>query len=66
MLQDVLGVEALSAGAWYVAIDLQLHAMALALLWHGLAPAGAGLFERHHPGALGIGAALAGAGAERP
>ena len=27
MLQDVLGEEALSAGAWYVAIDLQLYAL---------------------------------------
>lgn len=36
--------------------------LALALLWHGLAPAGAGLFDRQHPGALGIGAALAGTG----
>ena len=43
--------------------SLVVAGLALALLWHGLAPAGAGLFERHHPGALGIGAALAGAGA---
>jgi peptidoglycan/LPS O-acetylase OafA/YrhL len=33
MLQDVLGIEALSAGAWYVAIDLQLYAMLVGLLW---------------------------------
>lgn len=31
LLQDVLGVEALSAGVWYVAIDLQLYVMALGL-----------------------------------
>mgnify|MGYP001764929924 FL=1 len=31
LLQDVLGVPSLSAGAWYVAIDFQLHAL-LALL----------------------------------
>jgi peptidoglycan/LPS O-acetylase OafA/YrhL len=29
LLQDVLGIEALSAGVWYVAIDLQLYAMLL-------------------------------------
>lgn len=33
MLQDVIGTEALSAGAWYVAIDLQLHAGLVLLLW---------------------------------
>ncbi|MCU0968125.1 MAG: acyltransferase [Rubrivivax sp.] len=33
LLQDVLGVEALSAGVWYVSIDFQLHALLLALLW---------------------------------
>ena len=32
-LHDYLGVEALSAGAWYVTMDLQLHAMTLALAW---------------------------------
>ncbi len=35
-LQDVLGVPSLSAGAWYVAIDLQLFGL-LALLAHGVA-----------------------------
>lgn len=33
MLQDVLGLEAVSAGAWYVAIDLQLYACLVLLLW---------------------------------
>ena len=33
MLQDIVGVPALSAGFWYVAIDLQLFAMMLGLLW---------------------------------
>jgi peptidoglycan/LPS O-acetylase OafA/YrhL len=46
LLQDLLGQEALSAGIWYVAIDLQLFAMGVALfalargsrsLWPGLA-----------------------------
>ncbi len=32
MVQDILGHAALSAGIWYVAIDLQLYAL-LALLW---------------------------------
>lgn len=32
LLQDLLGVEALSAGVWYVAIDLQLYALLLVLL----------------------------------
>lgn len=31
MLQDLVGEEALSAGVWYVAIDLQLFALATAL-----------------------------------
>ena len=33
LVQDVLGFEALSAGAWYVAIDLQLYATLSLLLW---------------------------------
>ncbi|MGH8830723.1 MAG: acyltransferase family protein [Polaromonas sp.] len=32
LLQDVLGQEALSAGVWYVAIDLQLFAMSVLVL----------------------------------
>lgn len=32
LLHDLLDVEALSAGVWYVAIDFQLYAMLLALL----------------------------------
>jgi peptidoglycan/LPS O-acetylase OafA/YrhL len=32
LLHDLLGFEALSAGVWYVAIDLQLFALLLALL----------------------------------
>lgn len=41
LLQGLLGVEALSAGVWYVAIDFQLHAVLLLLL------AGARRTERH-------------------
>lgn len=33
LLHDVLGYEALTAGAWYVAIDLQLFALLVGLLW---------------------------------
>jgi peptidoglycan/LPS O-acetylase OafA/YrhL len=33
LLQDLLGYEALSAGVWYVAIDFQLFAMMVLLLW---------------------------------
>ncbi len=32
-LQDLLSQEALSAGVWYVAIDLQLFALAAILMW---------------------------------
>lgn len=50
LLHDVLGVEALSAGAWYVAIDLQLFTLLVAALWaarqlpaHWRVPAGLAL-----------------------
>jgi peptidoglycan/LPS O-acetylase OafA/YrhL len=33
LLHDLLGYEALSAGVWYVAIDFQLFALAVLLLW---------------------------------
>jgi peptidoglycan/LPS O-acetylase OafA/YrhL len=33
LLHSVLGVESLSAGAWYVAIDFQLYALMALLLW---------------------------------
>ena len=33
LLHDVLGYEALSAGAWYVAIDFQLYGTMCLLLW---------------------------------
>ena len=35
LLQGVLGVESLSAGVWYVAIDFQLFALMALLLWPG-------------------------------
>jgi peptidoglycan/LPS O-acetylase OafA/YrhL len=33
LLQDLVKVEALSAGVWYVAIDLQLYALLALMLW---------------------------------
>ncbi|RZJ07978.1 MAG: acyltransferase [Rubrivivax sp.] len=33
LLHDVLGYEALTVGAWYVAIDLQLFAVLVGVLW---------------------------------
>jgi peptidoglycan/LPS O-acetylase OafA/YrhL len=35
LLHDLLGVDALSAGVWYVAIDFQLFVLLSALLWLG-------------------------------
>lgn len=35
MLHGLLGYESLSAGVWYVAIDLQLYAVLAGLLWAG-------------------------------
>ncbi len=33
MVQSILGIESLSAGAWYVAMDFQLFALLTLLLW---------------------------------
>lgn len=35
LLHSLLGVESLSTGVWYVAIDLQLYALFVLLLWLG-------------------------------
>jgi peptidoglycan/LPS O-acetylase OafA/YrhL len=35
LLHGILGVESLSAGVWYVAIDFQLYALMAVLLWLG-------------------------------
>lgn len=35
LLQDLLGYDALSAGLWYVAIDLQLYMLLVLALWVG-------------------------------
>ncbi len=39
LLQDILGYESVSAGAWYVAIDFQLYAATALLLWLSKNPA---------------------------
>lgn len=41
LLHGVLGVDSLSAGVWYVAIDFQLFALMAVLLWLGRRPHGA-------------------------
>ncbi|KQW45589.1 MULTISPECIES: acyltransferase [unclassified Roseateles] len=43
LLHDVLGFEALTVGAWYVAIDLQLFALLTGLLWLARGLPGGGL-----------------------
>lgn len=55
LLHDVLGYEALTVGAWYVAIDLQLFALLVGLLW--LARRG-----WRHPSRLVVGPVLVAAG----
>lgn len=55
LLHDVLGYEALTVGAWYVAIDLQLFALLAGLMWlarHG----------RRHPSRLLVGPLLVAGG----
>lgn len=46
LLQDVLGYESLSAGLWYVAIDLQLFVL-LGVLWRAGGLAESALRKRH-------------------
>jgi len=41
LLHDLLDYEALSAGVWYIAIDFQLYALLVALLWVARRLAGA-------------------------
>ena len=53
LLHDVLGYEALTVGAWYVAIDLQLFAVLVGLMW--LARRG-----WRHPSRLFVGPLLVG------
>jgi len=58
LLHDVLGFDALSAGAWYVAIDFQLYACMTLLAWLAGQPAAA-----RTSGWLLPGLVVAGAGA---
>lgn len=60
LLHDVLGYEALSAGAWYVAIDFQLYALMTLLLWLAGRLAGRRTRDWLMPGlvAAGVGASL--------
>jgi peptidoglycan/LPS O-acetylase OafA/YrhL len=46
LLQDVLGIDALSAGVWYVAIDFQLYVLLSAVLWVGKRVGGSPLFAQ--------------------
>lgn len=46
LLHDILGYEALSAGVWYVAIDFQLFALMVALLWVARPSGSAGTTNR--------------------
>ncbi|WP_354677983.1 acyltransferase family protein [Cupriavidus plantarum] len=56
LLHSVLDVDALSAGVWYVAIDLQLFALLMAALW--VARAGSAVFDER-PWGMPLVAALA-------
>jgi len=56
LLHNVLDVDALSAGVWYVAIDMQLFALLLGMLWAARA---VGLGSRRAGVCLVLGMALA-------
>lgn len=57
LLQDILGFDALSAGIWYVAIDFQLFALLLGILW--MARTITGGAERARAAGLSVVAGLA-------
>lgn len=61
LLQDVVDEDALSAGAWYVAIDFQLFALSV-LLWAGVRALPGGWAQRHRA-ALARAAVVAGVAA---
>jgi len=54
LLHDVLGYDALSAGAWYVAIDFQLYALVTLLLWGAGRFAGPQVQRWLVPGAIAL------------
>lgn len=56
-LQDVLGVPALSAGVWYVAIDFQLFALFVVLAW-AFGPAGRTLAATAAPALVALATGL--------
>lgn len=48
LLHDILEVEALSAGVWYVAIDLQLYAVLVLMAWTSQKTGGLKILEPQH------------------
>lgn len=61
LLQDIVGEDALSAGAWYVAIDFQLFALSV-LIWAGVR-ALPGAWARRHGATLAQATVVAGVAA---
>jgi len=59
LLHDLLDYEALTAGAWYVAIDLQLFALMTLLLWLARGPAATGAVPSFRGAGLVAAVALA-------
>lgn len=55
LIQNLLGLEALSAGVWYVAIDFQLYALLVVLLWLSQRASAA----KHRPLTMALVSALA-------
>lgn len=58
LLHGVLGFDSVSAGAWYVAIDFQLYALLVLMLWTGGRIAGNGSSRWLMPVAVALGVAL--------
>lgn len=58
LLHGVLGYESLSAGAWYVAIDFQLYALMVLLLWLAGRVAGKRVLPWLMPVVIAVGASL--------
>lgn len=48
LLHDIVEVEALSAGVWYVAVDLQLYAVLVSMAWASQKAGGLKLLEPGH------------------
>lgn len=58
LLHGVLGFDSVAAGAWYVAIDFQLYALLVAMLWLGGAIAGGRPARWLMPAAVTLGVAV--------